>query len=44
MILAIGTTPNLELAKDCGLECKRGVIVNERMETSDPELFMPLAK
>jgi ferredoxin-nitrate reductase len=39
MILAIGTTPNLELAKDCGLECKRGVVVNERLETSDPSIF-----
>ncbi|MGN8068514.1 molybdopterin-dependent oxidoreductase [Mucilaginibacter sp. 22184] len=39
MILAIGTTPNLEIAKDCGLECKRGVIVNERMQTSDPDIY-----
>ncbi|MDB4926345.1 nitrate reductase [Mucilaginibacter sp.] len=39
MILAIGTTPNLEIVKDCGLECKRGVIVNERMQTSDPDIY-----
>jgi ferredoxin-nitrate reductase len=39
MILAIGTTPNLEIAKDSGLECKRGVIVNQRMQTSDPDVF-----
>ncbi len=39
IILAIGTTPNLELAKDCGLECKRGVVVNERLVTSDPSIF-----
>ena len=39
MILAIGTTPNLELAKDCGLECKRGVVVNARLQTSDPDIF-----
>ncbi|WP_448699287.1 molybdopterin-dependent oxidoreductase [Mucilaginibacter sp. AW1-3] len=39
MILAIGTTPNLELAKDCGLDCKRGVVVNERLQTSDPAIF-----
>jgi hypothetical protein len=44
MILAIGTTPNLEIAKDCGLDCKRGVIVNERLQTSDPSIYMPLAK
>ncbi|RVU00358.1 NAD(P)H-nitrite reductase [Mucilaginibacter limnophilus] len=39
MIIAIGTTPNLELARDCGLECKRGVVVNERLQTSDPDVF-----
>jgi ferredoxin-nitrate reductase len=39
MILAIGTTPNLELAKDCGLDCKRGVVVNERLITSDPDIY-----
>jgi ferredoxin-nitrate reductase len=39
MILAIGTTPNLEIAKDCGLTIKRGVIVNERMQTNDPSIY-----
>ena len=39
MVLAIGTTPNLELAKDCGLEYRRGVTVNERMQTSDPDIY-----
>ncbi|MEP6614318.1 MAG: FAD-dependent oxidoreductase, partial [Mucilaginibacter sp.] len=39
MIIAIGTTPNLELARDCGLDCKRGVVVNERLQTSDPDIY-----
>ncbi|MEO6521529.1 MAG: molybdopterin-dependent oxidoreductase [Mucilaginibacter sp.] len=39
VILAIGTTPNLELAKDCGLECKRGVIVNQYLQTNDPDIY-----
>ena len=39
MILAIGTTPNIELAKECGLECRRGVIVNQRLQTSDENIF-----
>ncbi|MGI4019935.1 MAG: molybdopterin-dependent oxidoreductase [Janthinobacterium lividum] len=39
MILAIGTTPNLELARDCGLTCKRGVVVNARLETNDPDVY-----
>lgn len=39
MIVAIGTTPNIELARDCGLTCKRGLIVNERMQTADPDIY-----
>jgi ferredoxin-nitrate reductase len=39
MILAIGTTPNTEIAKECGLEHKRGIIVNERLQTSDPDIY-----
>ncbi|MEO5911200.1 MAG: molybdopterin-dependent oxidoreductase, partial [Pelobium sp.] len=39
VILAIGTTPNIELAKDCDLAYKRGVLVNERLQTSDENIF-----
>ena len=39
LIMAIGTVPNLELARDCGLLCKRGVVVNERLQTSDPSVY-----
>jgi ferredoxin-nitrate reductase len=39
MIIAIGTQPNIELAKNSGIDCKRGVIVNERMQTSDPDIY-----
>jgi len=39
MILAIGTTPNLELAKNSGLECKRGVTVDHYLRTSDPNIY-----
>jgi len=38
-IIAIGTMPNIELAKESGLLCKRGVVVNERLQTSDPCVF-----
>jgi ferredoxin-nitrate reductase len=38
-VFAIGTSPNVELAKDCGLEVKRGVVVNEYMQTSDPSVY-----
>ena len=39
LVIAIGTIPNIELAKECGLSCQRGVIVNERMQTNDPNIF-----
>ncbi len=38
-VFAIGTAPNVELAKACGLEVKRGVVVNEYLQTSDNEIF-----
>jgi len=38
-VFAIGTTPNVELARECGLEVKRGVVVNEYMQTSDSNIF-----
>lgn len=39
VILAIGTLPNLELAKNAGITCKRGVVVNERLQTNHPNVF-----
>lgn len=39
VIVAIGTTPNIELAKAAGLQCQRGVVVNNRLQTSDPSIY-----
>ena len=39
VIVAIGTTPNIELAKAAGLQCQRGVVVNARLQTSDPSIY-----
>lgn len=39
LIFAIGTTPNIELAKDGDLVYKRGVCVNDYLQTSDPTIF-----
>ncbi|WP_121356608.1 nitrate reductase [Flavisolibacter nicotianae] len=39
IVIAIGTLPNIELAKACGLEHKRGVAVNEYLLTSDPAIY-----
>lgn len=39
IVIAIGTIPNIELAKESGVECKRGVITNEYLQTSDADIF-----
>jgi ferredoxin-nitrate reductase len=39
LILAIGTVPNIELARESGLACQRGVVVDAHMQTSDPNVF-----
>jgi ferredoxin-nitrate reductase len=39
LIFAIGTVPNIELAAAAGLHCQRGVIVNEYLQTSDPDIY-----
>jgi len=38
-VATIGTVPNTELAQACHLDCKRGVVVNEYLQTSDPNIF-----
>lgn len=39
IVIAVGTVPNIELAKAGGLECKRGVVVNEYLQTNDASVF-----
>ena len=41
VVLAIGVTPESTLAKEAGLELglKDSILVNDRMETSDPNIF-----
>lgn len=39
VVMAIGTEPNIELARDAGLTCNRGVVVNDYMQTADPDIF-----
>ncbi len=39
VVMAIGTTPNIELAKEAGIMHKRGVIVNDYMQTNDPSIY-----
>ncbi|MGH9543171.1 MAG: NAD(P)/FAD-dependent oxidoreductase [Terriglobales bacterium] len=37
--IGIGIAPNLELAKAAGLEGGNGIVVNDRLRTSDPDIF-----
>jgi ferredoxin-nitrate reductase len=39
VIMAIGTVPNIELAANAGIDCKRGIVTNDYMQTSDPDIF-----
>lgn len=39
IVIAIGTTPNIEIAKTGGIECKRGVVVDEYLQTNDKNIF-----
>ena len=36
---AIGTQPNIEIAKEAGLACGRGIKVNQHLQTSDPHIY-----
>jgi ferredoxin-nitrate reductase len=39
IVFAVGTIPNIEIAREAGLDCNRGVTVNEYLQTSDPTIF-----
>jgi len=39
VVLAIGTVPTIELAREAGIENKRGILVNDYMQTSDDAIF-----
>jgi 3-phenylpropionate/trans-cinnamate dioxygenase ferredoxin reductase subunit len=39
VVAGIGVEPNVELARDAGLEVRNGVVVNERFETSRPGVY-----
>lgn len=39
IVFAIGTRPNIELAKQANLKTGRGVQVNEYLQTSEPKIF-----
>jgi ferredoxin-nitrate reductase len=39
IIYAVGTIPNVEIARSAGLDCNRGVRVDAFMQTSDPSVY-----
>jgi len=39
LVAGVGVEPNVELARDAGLEVRNGIVVNERFETSRPGVY-----
>ncbi|MGB7230706.1 MAG: nitrite reductase large subunit NirB [Candidatus Acidiferrum sp.] len=39
VVIAAGIRPNVELGRKAGLTVKRGIVVNDQMETSNPDIF-----
>ncbi len=39
IVIAIGTVPNIEIAKEANINCKRGVVVDEYLQTNDENIF-----
>ena len=39
VVAGIGIRPNVALAQEAGLKVENGIVVNERLETSEPDIF-----
>lgn len=39
IVIAVGTVPNIEIAKASGLTCNRGIVVDEYLQTNDPSVY-----
>jgi NADPH-dependent 2,4-dienoyl-CoA reductase/sulfur reductase-like enzyme len=39
VVAGIGIRPNVALAQDAGLKVENGIVVNERLETSEPDIY-----
>ncbi len=39
LVVGIGAVANVEVASAAGLACQRGILVNERAQTSDPSIY-----
>lgn len=39
VVMAVGIRPNIELAKAAGIYCERGIVVDDTMQTYDPNIY-----
>ncbi len=39
VVVAVGTRPNEELAREAGLLCNRGILISDNCQTSDPDIY-----
>ncbi|TAM95981.1 MAG: NAD(P)/FAD-dependent oxidoreductase [Rhodanobacteraceae bacterium] len=39
VVAGLGITPNVQLAQDAGLQVDNGIVVNEHLQTSDPDIY-----
>jgi len=39
VVVSCGIRPNKELAQECGIDCGRGVLVDDHLRTSDPNVY-----
>ncbi len=39
VVMAVGIRPNIELAKEAGIHCERGIVVNDTLQTYDPRIY-----
>ena len=39
LVYAVGTRPNIEFAQEAGIESARGLLVNDHLQTNDPDIF-----
>ncbi len=39
VVIGVGTRPNDTLAREAGLKCENGILINEFCQTSDPDIY-----
>ena len=39
VVMAVGIRPNTELAESAGIQCNRGIVVNDTLQTYDPKIY-----